>query len=308
MEFSEGTRIRDYTIVRPPWMSSDERFCPVNIGLMADSYMAVDASGNTVLLKFRKCPAPSDPWIDAYVAYQQELRRIVEGNVELQALTCKIVDFFRDNIVVGKICAVKFYFQVFEFIDGEGLAKFLDEDTGYDVDKRTDFALQMMHAMSVFHKAGIVHGDLKPDNLFLVPSDCDMGYTLKVVSLEWSLLDGVEAPFKAELGYPTTPDYSSPEHMRGERPSVASDVFTCGLLLYELLARDGNPYGGLEPEERWGKVVDFAAPEPVLIVSRGADADAKVRSVVHACLNPDPSARPTAEEVECVLAAWQKSN
>lgn len=303
----EGARIRDFIIVRPPWMSSNGHFCPVNIGGMSDSYMAVDAFGDTVFLKCFKCPAPTDSWIDAYVAYQQELRRIVEGNAELQALTCKTVDFFRHS-VVGKSSASKFYFQVFEFMEGESLARFLDEDTGCDVDKRTDFALQMMHAVSVFHKAGIVHGDLKPDNLLMIASGCDMGYALKVVSFEWSLLDGVEAPFKDELGYPTTPDYSSPEHLRGERPCAASDVFTCGLLLYELLTRDGNPYGGLEPEERRGKVADFAAPEPVLIVSHGADADAKVRSVVRACLNPAPAARPTAQEVERVLAAWQRSN
>jgi len=304
---SEGTKIRDFTIVRPPWMSSDAHICSVNIGMMADSYMAVDASGNTVLLKCYKCPAPTDRWIDAYAAYQQELRRTVEADAELLALTCRAVDFFRYN-VVGKSVASQFYFQVFEFINGESLADFLDEDTGCDIDKRTDFALQMTHAMSVFHRAGIVHSDLKPDNLLLVPSDCAGGCTLKVVSLEWALLNGVEAPFKDEIGYPTTPDYSSPEHIRGERPSAASDVFTCGLMLYELITRDGNPYGGLELEECKRKVMGFAAPEPVLIASRAADADAKVRAVVRACLDPDPDARPTAHEVERVLAAWQKSN
>ena len=63
MLFSEGKKIRDYAIVRPPWVSPEELFCPVNMGGMADSYMAADASGKTVFLKCYKCPAPTDPWI-----------------------------------------------------------------------------------------------------------------------------------------------------------------------------------------------------------------------------------------------------
>ena len=276
------------------------------MGGMADSYMAVDASGSTVFLKCYKCPAPTDPWIDAYVAYQREFKRIIDNDSELQTLTYRFIDFFKEK-VGSEIAGQDFYFQVFEFVEnGKDLAAFLAEDTGYDGNKRTVFALLMMYAMSQFHKAGIVHGDLKPDNLFLFPADCAMGYNLRVVDFDWSLIEGREAPFKDEIGYPTTPGYSSPEHVKGERPIAASDVFTCGLMLYQLLTREGNPYAGLEDAEYNCKALGFAAPEPMLIVSHGAEADAAMKTFIRGCLIPDPNLRPTAQDVHRALLAWNK--
>jgi serine/threonine protein kinase len=306
MLFSEGKKIRDYAIVRPPWVNPEELFCPVNMGGMADSYMAADASGNTVFLKCYKCPAPTDPWIDAYAAYQRELKRIIDRNSELQTLTYRFIDFFREK-VGSRLAGQEFYFQVFEFVaNGKDLAAFLAEDTGYDGKKRTVFALLMMYAMSQFHKAGIVHGDLKPDNLFLFPSDCAMGYNLRIVDFDWSLIEGKAAPFKDEIGYPTTPGYSSPEHVNGERPIAASDVFTCGLMLYQLLTRDGNPYGGLEDAEYKAKALGLAAPEPALVVSHGEEADEAIKTYIRGCLIPDPGLRPTAQDVHRALLAWSK--
>lgn len=306
MAFSEGDKIRNFTIVCPPWKSPGSLFCYINMGGMADSYMAVDVSGNTVFLKCYKCPAPTDPWIDAYVAYQREFKRIIDGDPELQTLTYRFIDFFKEK-VGSEIAGQDFYFQVFEFVEnGKDLAAFLAEDTGYDGNKRTVFALLMMYAMSQFHRAGIVHGDLKPDNLFLFPADCAMGYNLRVVDFDWSLIEGREAPFKDEIGYPTTPGYSSPEHLKGERPIAASDVFTCGLMLYQLLTRDGNPFGGLEDAEYKSRALGFAAPEPMLIVSHGAEADAAIKTFIRGCLIPDPNLRPTAQDVHRALMAWNK--
>ncbi len=306
MAFSEGDKIRDFTIVRPPWKSPSSLFCYISMGGMADSYMAVDVSGNTVFLKCYKCPAPTDPWIDAYAAYQREFKRIIDGDSELQTLTYRFIDFFKEK-VGSELAGQDFYFQVFEFVEnGKDLAGFLAEDTGYDGNKRTVFSLLMMYAMSQFHKAGIVHGDLKPDNLFLFPADCAMGYNLRVVDFDWSLIEGREAPFKDEIGYPTTPGYSSPEHLKGERPIAASDVFTCGLMLYQLLTRDGNPYGSLEDEEYKSSALGFAAPEPMLIVSHGAEADAAIKTFIRGCLIPDPKLRPTAQDVHRALMAWNK--
>jgi hypothetical protein len=77
-------------------------------------------------------------------------------------------------------------------------------------------------------------------------------------------------------------------------------------MLYELLTRDGNPYGGLVGEEYKSKALGFAAPEPNLIVSHGAEADAVIKACIRGCLNPDPSSRPTAQDVHRALLAWDK--
>lgn len=304
MELHEGQKVRQFTIVRPPWIDPGSFLCAMNHGMFADSYKAEDSSGNPMFLKVYSCPSATDDWQKGYEEYQRELKRIVDSNPELQTLTYKFVDFFLERL--GKT-PLQTYIQVFEFVEnGQDLRKFLEEDTVYDGNKRTVFSKLMMYAMSQFHKAGIVHGDLKPENLFLFPADCAMGYNLRVVDFDWSLIDGKEAPFKRDVGYPTTPGYSSPEHLNGERPVAASDVFTCGLMLYELLTRDGNPYGGLEGDEYRGKALGFAAPEPNLIASHGAEADAAIKTYIRGCLNPDPSSRPTAQDVHRALLAWDK--
>jgi serine/threonine protein kinase len=307
--FREGEYIRDYQVIRPPWVNESELDHAMSRGLMATSYMARSPKGEKVFLKTYSCPTALDSWQEGYEAYQRELKRIVDSSDELQSLTYRFVEFFLGRLGASDL---KTYVQVFEFVEGgTDLRKFLNEDTVYSVDKRTTFAQLMMYAMSKFHEAGIVHCDLKPENMMLFPSDCKMGWNLRVVDFDWAVLDGKKAPWidvPDGMGYATTPGYSSPEWCDGQRPTSASDVFTCGLILYELLTRDGNPYGGLE-DDRDGykaRVKSFAAPSPVLITSHGADADAALQKTIRSCLDPNPANRPSAGDMHKALLAWSR--
>ena len=307
MNFREGDHIREYTVVRPPWVDESLLDHAMNVGMMATSYMAEDPEGGQVFLKTYSCPAPMDSWQKGYESYQRELKRIVDSSDELKSLTYRFVDFFLARL--GK-SSHETYVQVFEFVKGgTDLRKFLNEDTAYSVDKRTTFAQLMMYAMAQFHTAGIVHCDLKPENMMLFPSDCKAGWNLRVVDFDWAVLDGKKAPWTGVpdgMGYATTPGYSSPEWCDGQRPTAASDVFTCGLMLYELLTKDGNPYGGFEGDEYKEKVKSWTAAEPVLIAAHGDAADASIRKTIHACLDPVPSNRPSASDVHKALLAWSR--
>ena len=307
MDFREGEFIRDYKVVRPDWVDASKLDHSMSQGLMAKSYMAESPSGEIVFLKTYSCPAPFDSWQGGYEAYQRELKALVDSSAELQTLTYRFVDFFLAKL--GK-SSLETYVQVFEFVKGgTDLRKFLNEDTAYSVDKRTTFAQLMMYAMSQFHAAGVVHCDLKPENMMLFPSDCKAGWNLRVVDFDWAVLDGKKAPWTGVddgMGYATTQGYSSPEWCDGQRPTSASDVFTCGLMLYELLTKDGNPYGGFEDDEYKEKVKSWTAAEPVLIASHGDAADASIRKTIHACLDPVPSNRPSASDVHKALLAWSR--
>lgn len=307
MSLREGDNIRAYRILRPTWVEETALDHSLNDGLMATSYMASDSEGSLVFLKTYKCPAGLDSWLSGYEDYQRSLKASVDASAELQALTYRFVDFFSEKIGESSFPT---YVQVFEFVKGGmDLRKFLNEDTSYSVDKRTTFALLMMYAISKFHEAGIVHCDLKPENMMLYPSDCKMGWNLRVVDFDWAVLDGKKAPWKDApdgMGYATTPGYSSPEWFNGERPTSASDVFTCGLMLYELLTRDGNPYGGLEGEEYKTRADEFTVSAPDLITSHGAAADENVKKIIHSCLDPQPSNRPNAKTVHSALLAWAR--
>ena len=307
MNFREGDLIRDYRVVRPPWVDASALDHSMSQGMMATSYMAESPRGELVFLKTYSCPAAMDSWQKGYESYQRELKRRVDASEELQTLTYRFVDFFLARL--GK-SSYETYVQVFEFVKGgTDLRKFLIGDTTYSADRRTTFAQLMMYAISQFHASGVVHCDLKPENMMLFPSDCRAGWNLRVVDFDWAVLDGKKAPWTDVpdgTGYASTPGYSSPEWCDGKRPTAASDVFTCGLMLYELLTRDGNPYGGYEGPEYAGKAKAWAAPEPVLIASHGDAADAALRNVVRSCLNPDPARRPTAGDVHKALLAWNR--
>ena len=91
------------------------------------------------------------------------------------------------------------------------------------------------------------------------------GYQLKLIDMDFSLLADRRAPWHGYQGYVGTDNYRSPEHLtRGAVPVLASDVFTCGLILYELLA-GVHPYWQEDQAEYAKRVRAYAAKPPALL-------------------------------------------
>ena len=161
-----------------------------------------------------------------------------------------------------------------------------------------------MTGMAALHESKIVHADLKPANAYLIQDPTiSSGYQLKLIDMDFSLLADRRAPWHGHQGYVGTDNYRSPEHMtRGAVPGLASDVFTCGLMLYELLA-GYHPYWTEDQAEYARLVQSYAAKPPALAGVMPAPAsNAEVSSFLHRCLAPDPAARPTAAELRAVLS------
>ena len=121
--------------------------------------------------------------------------------------------------------------------------------------------------------------------------------------MDFSLLADRRAPWHGFQGYVGTDNYRSPEHLtRGSVPGLPSDVFTCGLMLYELLAGH-HPYWR-EDQGEYAKLVQaYAAKPPALAGLMPPPAsDAEVSSALHRCLSRDPVARPTAAELRAALS------
>ena len=162
-----------------------------------------------------------------------------------------------------------------------------------------------MYAMNELHtKCEIIHTDLKPQNLLLIPVVNSNGvhtYQLKIIDLDAAIIKNMPAPWlEAEGGYLGTEGYLSPEHQNGTTPTEKSDIFTCGLILYEILAKGGHPYAGedgvYKPYEA------YPAPLPQLIETYGSpESDAQIAEMLQRMLDPDPAKRPTAEEVRMML-------
>lgn len=256
-----------------------------------------------VFLKHPKKPAVGDSWFEAYVKYHGRMKEIVDSDAELKSRTYAMLDYFIDDNETTKYSPHE-YWQALEWVDGGlELLDFLKREGSFPAPQRITFAKLLMYGIKVFHDAGIIHSDLKPENVMLFKADCTMGYNLRLIDFDRSLIEGVDAPWGHE-GYSGTPGYISPEHVRGERPGSASDVFTCGIMLYQLLSKTDHPFQCDLEEYKRRVLLPNSAPHPDLIVSKGRSADAMLCETVYACLDPDPAKRPSADHVHQVLMAW----
>jgi serine/threonine protein kinase len=280
-------------------------------GAMAISYAAQSRDGTRIFLKQYKSPSPRVVWYPAFVQYQHELAaRVRNGKAAHYAV--RLVDAFEEEW--GGPC----YFQAYEFVEhGGDLQQMLDEER--DAHERSGvsplrdpatwarhvtWAKVLMAGIASLHESKIVHADLKPPNAYLIrdPS-IGAGYQLKLIDMDFSLLADRRAPWHGHQGYVGSDNYRSPEHLtRGAVPGLASDVFTCGLILYELLA-GVHPYWREDQADYARLVHAHAAKVPVLAgVMPEPATNAEVSAALHLCLSPDPARRPTAAELRAVLS------
>jgi eukaryotic-like serine/threonine-protein kinase len=294
-----GDEINGYTITKV--------FGP---GAMAISYEATSPSGQRVFFKQYKSPAVTVEWYRGFVRYQKELnRRIAESPARNYCV--RAVDAFE------AVWGGRNYFQAIEFVEnGADLGGIFEQEAEanggrapqppFDAqmwERHVIWAKVLMSGIHTLHNAKVAHADLKPDNAFLIEdSSIAAGYQLKLIDVDFSVLTDEQAPWHGFMGYVGSDNYRSPEHFTaGATPGAASDVFTCGLMLYQLLAGQ-HPYWSDDQGEYARKVLSYTATPPVLGGTMPAPASNEaVSAILYACLNPRPEARPTAAQVRDVL-------
>ena len=264
------------------------------------------ARGRPVFLKRYFAPTITLPWYTGFVDHQQELKRRVNAHDGLRGYCYGFLDFFEGT--EGR--ANRTFHQVFEFIDGgKPLTEYLEElsKAGPDArwDERVSFARVMMMAMGALHKQKIVHTDLKPDNLLLIPNPLRAGaFTLKVIDMDWAIFSDRRAPWHGQgMGYIGTAGYMSPEHLRQEVPIEASDVFTCAIMLCELLAGH-HPYAGKRGDDTVLAKAVNAGDFKAFKLPRGIDKvnnPAYLEDLVNRALHPQAAKRPTADDLKNAL-------
>jgi serine/threonine protein kinase len=280
-------------------------------GMMAISYAALAPSGRKVFFKQYKSPAPTVVWYRDFVAYQKELSaRVVKGKADNFAVAQ--VDAFEE--IWGGRC----YFQAYQFVEnGADLQQVLDAEREKHRTTKTaptsDPAVWARHAtwakvlvagIGALHDVKIVHADLKPANAYLIEDPTIASeFQLKLIDMDFSVLADRRPPWHGHQGYVGTDNYRSPEHLtKGSVPVPASDIFTCGLILYELLA-GRHPYWSEDQADYARAVQAYKAEPPALLGEMPWPAsNAEVSAALHRCLDPDATRRPTATGLRAVLS------
>jgi serine/threonine-protein kinase len=184
---------------------------------------------------------------------------------------------------------------VFELVEGESLARRLDRLGRLPLKEALGLGRGIAEGLAAAHEAGILHRDLKPQNILVnragVPKIADFGISKSLTG------DGVKTRVNVILG---TPSYMSPEQIRGEELTIASDVYALGVVLYELLA-GRPPFAGSMDDI----LKSHLQVEPPSLMAEAAVPEPLARLVSRA-LEKEPGARwGTAAEMALALTkAW----
>jgi serine/threonine protein kinase len=133
-------------------------------------------------------------------------------------------------------------YMVMEWLDGTLLRQIMAEQKPLPVERAVKLTVAICHALEHIHAEGVVHRDLKPENIMVGSDDSvhliDFGIAASAGSRRLTF-----AHFSQSMG---TPDYISPEQVRGKRGDARSDVYALGVMLYEMLA-GSVPFRGENP-------------------------------------------------------------
>lgn len=276
----------------------------INKGGFADAFKAVDENGHAVFFKQYKSPSKLVPWFNDYFSYENELNRRLRTDPVLSTASVYALETFLG--IPCKPDGTKWtrnecLFQVFPFIEGNmNLADIIEKaPEKFDWEKRVYACSVFAFAMRKLHDADVIHCDLKPENVQIkLDPTIAIKYRPLLIDMDWSILSDKKAPWHGKQGYVGTVGYNSPEHLKGEAPLEASDVFTAAIILCQVLACV-HPFGSKLGQEDFDKYVlsgkcDFASYNDIPFKGEVSD---RLKQLIFDALNVNPKKRPTMASI-----------
>ncbi len=186
------------------------------------------------------------------------------------------------------------HYLVMEFLLGRPLGQVVAQQAPIPFVRARRIMHQLLAALDESHRAGVVHGDVKSDNVMIGEADA-------VKLLDFGLARSVgSSARRTGGGICGTPEYVAPEVLRGEPPGIPADLYGAGVVLYELLT-GLLPFGGDSALEVMDRQLNGAVVPPSLRCPERR-IPAQLDALVVRTLAKDPDARPaSAEELRVAL-------
>ncbi len=249
-------------------------------GGMGAVYKARDIElERTVALKVIRSDLASHPEI---------LRRFKQELILAREVTHRNVIRIFD---LGQASGVRYI--TMDYVEGQDLRALLNEKGKFAPEEAVPVFLQIAAALEAAHQAGVVHRDLKPQNVML---DKDA----RVYVMDFGVARSLETPGMTQTGaLMGTPEYMSPEQAKGQKVDARSDLFSLGIIFYEMLS-GASPF---KADTAMATMFKRTRERAVPLAQAGSGVPVFLSDIVSKCLEIDqeqryPSARAIIEDLE----------
>lgn len=184
-------------------------------------------------------------------------------------------------------------YLVMEFVDGDPLSSFLEENKPLPAEKAFEFFQPLALGVAEAHRQGIIHRDLKPDNI-IVQKDLPFGKAVKVLDFGLAKIKSVES-FGSLVQAQTisvmgSPHYMSPEQWENDKVDYHTDIYALGVLLFQMLTGTFPFYGDTIPSVMYKHLMS----PPPSFASLGVSLSPQIEAVISKALEKKRENRPAS--------------
>lgn len=254
-------------------------------GGMSVIYRATDIElGRTVAIKILRPSLTNDP--SFLVRFRQEARNVA--------------NLAHPNIVtvhdVGQDGNT--HYIVMEFLDGQDLKKIIKADAPFSIERTLNYAIQICAGIGYAHRAGLVHADVKPQNILTTDGD-----RIKVTDFGIAQALAATRPDERQKVVWGSPHYFAPEQAQGEYPTPSADVYSIGVVLFEMLT-GRLPFMGNDQQELALAHIRDAPPR---ISELNPKVPPSLDTIIQKTLAKEPASRyRTADQLGRILIAFKE--